>query len=80
MRNRNIVYYVLAFILSIVLLLSGCKSEVREPKSDVVKNEDNAEGKVEEKTPLRLFTIGDESHWYGTKFESVLGKLIEMLK
>ncbi|MBE6978225.1 MAG: pyridoxamine kinase [Ruminococcaceae bacterium] len=25
-------------------------------------------------------TIGDESHWYGTKFESVLGKLIDMLK
>lgn len=25
-------------------------------------------------------TIGDENHWYGTKFESVLGKLIEMLK
>lgn len=25
-------------------------------------------------------TIGDESHWYGTKFESVLHKLIEMLR
>ena len=25
-------------------------------------------------------TIGDENHWYGTKFEPVLGKLIEMLK
>lgn len=73
MRKRNIVYYVLAFILSIVLLLSGCKSEVREPKSDVVKNEDNAEGKavekVEEKTPLRLFTIGDESQAYVSGFQ-----------
>ena len=25
-------------------------------------------------------TIPDENHWYGTKFESVLYKLIEKLK
>ena len=27
-----------------------------------------------------LATINDESHWYGTKFESVLPKLMESLK
>ena len=68
MRKRNIVHNAFVFTLLLLLFISGCSNEIRESENEVVKEEIKTEEKVE-KTPLRLFTIGDESQAYVSGFQ-----------